>query len=268
MGAQVVVLCKEWSQKDLFREKLIEELKRQPTTPLYYPGSAERRAFMEETYKSKCTTVDAPCVAENQVLKHQDQILLVDCGVPSEEGYDGTALTVEAFGPVLAVMELPNEENGNFLSNVAVPFVNDKHNIYGSLSCVVLNPKAQPSDQLERAIASLRYGAVAVNQPSLLGYSSAMLGGVWGAHPLDKTGQSGNGQIGNQYKLPNAEKTVVLGPTLETSPVFDQAKTTPRIFVDVLDELLLSESTFTAICRAVALVISRSWNALKETISC
>ena len=44
LSTQVVVLPKHWAQKDIFRAKLLEELKRQPTNPCYYPGSLERKA--------------------------------------------------------------------------------------------------------------------------------------------------------------------------------------------------------------------------------
>ena len=65
---------------------------------------------------------------------------------------------------------------------------------------------------LERAIAGLRYGTVAVNHWPALGYGLGSL--PWGGHPsatLDDI-QSGLGWVHNTFMLEGIDKSVVRGP--------------------------------------------------------
>ncbi|KAK1746890.1 hypothetical protein QTG54_002234 [Skeletonema marinoi] len=87
LSPQVVVMSKQWKQKDLFREKLLEELKRQPTTPCYYPGSVDKNKSLVDGCKqfgSKCTTIVAPSVSEETAVGEGDHVVLVECGTPGK----------------------------------------------------------------------------------------------------------------------------------------------------------------------------------------
>ena len=155
---------------------------------------------------------------------------VVEYGSPGDEGYNPDPLLSEAFGPVLAIVELDHEESDedDYLAKTA-PFVNDKDNIFGSLSCSVFTPlsKGKTYDRkgLQSALAALLYGGIGVNQCNMIGYVTAVKGGKWGGHPLEKLGQSGNGHVGDQYGIVGSKnaKAVVYGPSLENKPLFDLA---------------------------------------------
>lgn len=268
LSPQVVVLPKQWKQKDNFREKLLEELKRQLTTPCYYPGSADRKKVLVEDCKafgSKCTTIFAPSVSEQTKVGEDDQVVVVECGTPGEEGYNSQPLLLEAFGPLLAIVELDSGDdmNSDFLAKTVVPFLNNKDNIFGSLSCSIFTPKSKGSYErkaLQIVLAALNYGAIAINQMNLFGYSTAAKGGVWGGHPLETIGQSGNGNVGDLFGIigNKTAKVVVYGPSLESKPVLDLSKPTPPIVLDIVREFTCTDSIVRGMVRALVMVITRS----------
>jgi len=250
-----------------FREKLYAELKRQPTAPCYYPGSKERKvSILEKCDDSKCTLVAASSPCEETKVGDADQVVVVECGTPGEKGYNSEPLLSEAFGPILAIVELDGDTTASddYLAKTVVPFLNDKDNIFGSLSCSIFTPlsKGKPDERpgLQSALASLQYGAIGVNQTNLFGYFGAVKGGKWGAHPGDRTGQSGNGLIGDQFEIigDKAAKTVVYGPSLETKPMLDLAMVPPPIVMDVLMEFKCSPSLVRGMFNAWKLVVTRS----------
>lgn len=269
LSPQVVVLSKQWKQKDLFREKLMEELKRQPTTPCYYPGSVDKNKSLVDDCKqfgSKCTRIVAPSVSEGTKVSDSDHVVVVECGTPGEEGFNAQPLLVEAFGPTLSIIELDPEQDEDemYLANTAVPFLNDKGNIFGSLSCSVFTPKSKGSyerEAVQKVLSTLNYGTVAINQMNLFGYSTAALGGIWGGHSLETLDQSGNGNIGDLYGIVgnNAAKVVVYGPSLESKPVIDSASLPPPVILDIVREFICTDSILKGMGNALALVISRTF---------
>ena len=130
----------------------------------------ERKAHVVDECKlvgSKCTTVIAPPISEETKVTNADQVTIVECGTPGEEGYDPKPLISEAFGPVLAIVELVYEDGGSgdddeYLAKTAVPFLNNKDNIFGSLSCSIFTPFDCDHVSLQSALAALQYGAIVV----------------------------------------------------------------------------------------------------------
>eukprot|EP00566_Odontella_aurita_P008433 CAMPEP_0113564542 /NCGR_PEP_ID=MMETSP0015_2-20120614/21680_1 /TAXON_ID=2838 /ORGANISM="Odontella" /LENGTH=646 /DNA_ID=CAMNT_0000466641 /DNA_START=67 /DNA_END=2007 /DNA_ORIENTATION=- /assembly_acc=CAM_ASM_000160 len=273
LSIQALVLSKKWAQKEAFRTHLKEELKRQPTTPCYYPGSKERRKEMEQACKdagSDCCAIEAKSVGGGDVkVDALDQVLLVECGTPGEEGYNHLPLTREAFGPVLAIVELDHTagDNGNekhdYLLSTAAPFVNEKSNIFGTLSCIVVIPASKyNTHSFEPAISALNYGCIGVNQFNFFGYTAACKGGVWGGHPSDKLEQSGTGFVGNQYGVKGIEKVVVYGPSLETRPIIDMASPPPPILMDVMGELTCTSSVGRGLARVCVMLGARAMRSI------
>jgi len=275
--AQVIVLPKQWAQKDQFRSVLFDELKRRPTMPCYYPGSVERKASIVLRCKkagTKCTTVIAPSISEETLVRDRDQVVVVECGTPGEEGYNPEPLLTEAFGPILAIVELDHDgsdENGDYIPRTAVPFLNNKENIFGSLSCSIYTPASNGTEYtrqgLQSAMANLNYGAICINQLNAMGYLTVFEGGKWGG--VDKLGQSGNGNIGDLYGIigNKTAKAVVYGPPLETKPMFDLVDSPPNVVLDAMMEIVCSPSVYSGMMKVFKLIVTRSVYGIVSMIS-
>ena len=253
--AQAIVLPEGWDQKHQFRSILKAEFESAPTDPLYYPGSSRRCAGMVDHYKKlgadRVYETTSHFSAEggggnpNKACAKMHPAL-VECGVLGQDGYDGLALMQEAFGPILGLVEIPGDtENAEeYLLQAAIPFVNDKDRIFGSLSCSLIVPDglAQSESALRKAIAPLLYGTVAVNCWSVFGYSAMCNGAVWRGHAREPLRQSGNGFIGNHFEIPHAEKTVVYGTPLSRAPLIDKKKPPPAVVLDAMSEFALAKT--------------------------
>lgn len=253
LDTQVIIMSKGWKQKDNFRNALYDELKRQPNQPSYYPGSRERAKQMVQVYRDlgeervKVIECDKTTGA---VHNKSDNVTVVECGTPGEAGYEDSAIKMEAFGPVLSIVELPAAVNGQeFLNSVAVPFVNNKTNIFGSLSITLVAPGTYDAKAVDFAVEAIEYGTISVNTPNFLGWLSACRGGVWCAHPAAPGRESGAGYCGNQYKVSAPAKTVVRGSILAKAPIFDGAKPAPKVVIDAMVIMDCSHSTYVGIIR-------------------
>ncbi|MFD7966698.1 aldehyde dehydrogenase family protein [Streptomyces zaomyceticus] len=194
VASQVVLVSSDWTQKDRFLTHLRQALSDAPTRPAYYPGSDDRVNRAVDAY------ADARRLAGGRVL-------LTDLD-PADPG---PALTTEYFGPVLAVLELPGDM-GQFLDE-AIHTANEK--LAGTLGVnLIAHPRtiAALGGALDKVIAELRYGTVALNAWTGVGYLTATAS--WGAYPghtLDDV-QSGIGVVHNALLLDGPERTVVRGP--------------------------------------------------------
>ncbi|MEU1199406.1 aldehyde dehydrogenase family protein [Streptomyces sp. NPDC005813] len=194
VASQVVVLASDWPQKDRFLAHLRAALSAAPARPAYYPGSDDRVTRALASYAG------AERVGGGRVL-----IENLDPADP------GPALTTEYFAPVRAALELPGDIR-TFLDG-AVRAANEKFT--GTLGAnLVAHPRAMAAlgPALDEAIAELRYGTVALNAWTGVGYLTATA--TWGAfpgHTLDDV-QSGIGVVHNALLLDGPERTVVRGP--------------------------------------------------------
>ena len=191
IATQDVIVSSDWPQKDAFLAQLRTVLAQAPERPAYYPGSDEREARARAEYP------DSERIGS--------RLLIPDVG----ENPD--ALTTEYFAPVLGVLELPGEGT-NFLS-AAVEAANER--FAGTLGVnLIADPRtiAALGPALDEAIAALRYGTVAVNCWTAVGFLTAPA--TWGAYPghtLADVG-SGVGVVHNSLLLSRPERTVVRGP--------------------------------------------------------
>mmetsp|Transcript_25504 Transcript_25504/g.58837 ORF Transcript_25504/g.58837 Transcript_25504/m.58837 type:complete len:598 (-) Transcript_25504:228-2021(-) len=270
--AQAVVVPKDWEQKSQFRKVLNDELKLQPNQPVYYPGSIERAEEIVKVYASHGdarVNVLKSSKTVGAVNRLSDNITVVECGTPGDTAYDNSVLLKEVFGPVLAIVELASDagDTNDYLNSAAVPFVNNKENIYGSLSCTVIAPSSLESKELSRALETLEYGSICVNTLSVVGWLSACHGGIWGAHPAAPGRESGAGYCGNQFKVALPAKTVVHGPNLAQDPMFDGSKPTPKLILDALVIMDCSHSTFSGIMKILRLLLITSVNMLFSRFS-
>ncbi|MDP6935160.1 MAG: aldehyde dehydrogenase family protein, partial [Myxococcota bacterium] len=169
-AAKVVLLPGDWDRRDAFVERLREQIRGIAPRKAYYTGAQERYASFVEAYPS-CEVVgeNGPDIVPWTLLPD----------VPATRGEH--ALTQEAFCGVLALVDLPAADAVSYLEQ-AIPFAND--DIWGTLSCMMLvhprTEKAHP-EAVDRAIAQLRYGGVAINGWAGLCYG--LVSPSWGAFP-------------------------------------------------------------------------------------
>jgi aldehyde dehydrogenase (NAD(P)+) len=189
IASQAVIVSSDWPQKDAFLARLRAAFAAAPARPAYYPGSEDRVARAVAAYPGAE-------VAGGRVLVTSD---------------GGPLLTDEYFAPVLGVLELPG--NPRQFLDAAVEAANERFT--GTLGAnIIAHPKTITTlgPAFDMAIAGLRYGTVAVNAWTALGYLTAAA--PWGAFPGHTLAdvQSGIGVVHNALLLAGPERTVVRGP--------------------------------------------------------
>lgn len=190
VAGQVLVLSADWPQRDAFLAELHAAFDRLPARGTWYPGTEAK---------------------VGQAVADHPGAELVNGRYLVEIGPGDPACTDEYFAPVLAWTQVPGIGAG-FL-DAAVAFANDE--LAGTLGANVL---VAPRDRralgarFDDAIVALRYGTVAINAWTGVGYS--IVNAPWGAFPgdtLDDIG-SGIGVVHNGHLLAHTERTVVTGP--------------------------------------------------------
>lgn len=195
IAGQVVLLSRNWPQREAFLAALHEAFATAPGRPVWYPGSDKKLATAGEAYP------EADWLAGG-----------TRAVVTVEDGTDAAALeTTEYFAPVLGVVTLPGL--GQEFLDTAVQHANTR--LVGTLGAnVLVDPVTQRAlgDGFERAIADLRYGAIAINAWTAFAFLTPTL--TWGAYPgntLDAVG-SGMGVVHNALLVDATERSVVRGP--------------------------------------------------------
>lgn len=127
---------------------------------------------------------------------------------------DEPCFTTEAFCGVFGELPLPSSDVSDYLAR-AVAFANDS--LWGSLNAtLIVDPRSMRNSEVgpavEKAVADLRYGTVAINHWSALGFALGVT--PWGAFPAQaRTGiGSGTGVVHNTLMFSRVEKTVVRAP--------------------------------------------------------
>jgi aldehyde dehydrogenase (NAD(P)+) len=188
IAAQVLILPKNWPLATALQDGVVRIFESMEQRPEYYPGAAQRRAALSAGSSGLRTMVRVEPAAG-----------------------DDPAFTTEAFCGVLASVELAGDLE-TYVRD-AVAFANER--LHGTLGAnVIVHPETLKSHRavVDEAIANLRYGCVAVNAWTGVGYFIAET--PWGAYPgstLEDAG-SGIGVVHNSYFLERTEKSVVHGP--------------------------------------------------------
>jgi aldehyde dehydrogenase (NAD(P)+) len=188
IAAQVAILPKAWPLGDALLTSVREVFDRMEQRPEYYPGVPQRRGALAGSASPLRT------------------ILEIDAA-----DVDNPALTNEAFCGVLICVRLP----GSIEDYVrrATAFANDR--LHGTLGAnLVVDPATarQHAGLLDETIASLKYGCIAVNGWTGVGYFINET--PWGAYPghtIDEPG-SGIGVVHNSYLLERTQKSVIYVP--------------------------------------------------------
>ncbi len=201
VAAKVLVVDAQWPQKDAFVAEVRNALTAIPSRKAYYPGAEARYdGFLSRYPQAQALAPRVPGVVPWTMIE----------GVKADRSE--YALCNEAFCGVLAVVELDCGAADTFLER-GVRFANEE--CWGNLSCAVLIDSATQKahrDTVERAIADLRYGGVAINV--FPGVIFGVISATWGAYPgnTDEDIQSGKGVVHNTYLLDHPQKTVLRAP--------------------------------------------------------
>ena len=239
---QVVVFSDEWPQQRQFLDRVEHHWKKLECPIAYYPGTTDRVQAFENHYgtndatqqssSSTASVTTARWMGKLPPNSHDMHMPLytihmsnVDVSTPDalEAAKKEYAFANEAFGPVLvfATLKTTSTSKGNHdtatdesvhvdrFMDQAVDFCNKA--LFGTLSCSVVVPDwAQQKPYLERTLAKLQYGGVALNAWGAVCYGPKF--GTWGgympAEELENV-QSGIGHVHNVLFLPHVDKTVM-----------------------------------------------------------
>ncbi|MBX3233333.1 MAG: aldehyde dehydrogenase [Labilithrix sp.] len=203
-AAKVVVVAREWLQKDAFLAQVEAELAKAPPRKAYYPGAADRWARFRAEYPTA------------RVVGAEAEGAVPWTIIPRLDGNE-YALTNEAFCGVVAFVELDAPDYAGasvprFLE-AAVTFANDE--CWGTLSCgVLIHPRSEEENEqaFARAIRDLRYGGIGIN--AWPGAIYGLVSPTWGAFPghTAEDIQSGTGVVHNAWMFDHPEKSVLRAP--------------------------------------------------------
>lgn len=193
IAGQVVIVSSDWAQADDFRAALRRAYANAPERPIWYPGSSSRMDRAADDYPDALVLGDR---------------LLVEI----EQGEDASALqSTEYFAPVLGVVSLAG--TGQEFLDAAVAYANEQ--LQGTLGAnLLIDPSTEKTlgAGFDRAIATLRYGSIAINGWTAFGFITPTL--TWGAFPGNTIGDvgSGIGVVHNALLLDGVERSVLRGP--------------------------------------------------------
>ncbi|MBO6939890.1 MAG: aldehyde dehydrogenase family protein [Deltaproteobacteria bacterium] len=203
-ATRVIVTHGAWAK----RQALLDSIKRafsraEPRMP-YYPGAEDRQeAFLKEHPDAHQFGPRGDGKVPWTLVSDLD---------PTKE--DDICFTTEAWCGVTSEVPLEAESVVEYIEK-AVEMANET--LWGSLSCsIIVHPKTMKDPRvakaIDKAIADLRYGSVAVNHWSALAY--ALVTPAWGAFPGHTKDdiRSGEGAVHNTYLFDKPEKSVIRGP--------------------------------------------------------
>ncbi|GAA3635811.1 aldehyde dehydrogenase family protein [Microbacterium awajiense] len=194
IAGQVVMISADWDQRDAFLAALRHAYGSAPHRTPWYPGAQSRLDAAASDYP------DAAWFADRTRA-------LVEIDDADPRALEQT----EYFAPVLGVVSIPG--NGQEFLDAAVARANSA--LAGTLGANVLidpDTEAALGEGFERAIAELRYGAIAINTWTAFVFMMPTL--TWGAYPgntLQDPG-SGIGIVHNALLLDRVERSIGRGP--------------------------------------------------------
>jgi aldehyde dehydrogenase (NAD(P)+) len=193
IAGQVVIVSSDWPQRSQFLAALRRAYAAAPDRPIWYPDSQARMRRAADDYP------DALVLGDRLMIQVSDPV-------------DATALErTEYFAPVLGVVEVAGL--GQDFLDAAVEHANER--LQGTLGAnLLIDPSTERSlgTGFERALTNLRYGSIAVNAWTAVGFIAPTL--TWGAFPggtIQDVG-SGIGVVHNALLLDTVERSVVRGP--------------------------------------------------------
>lgn len=220
---RVIVQHAGWEQRRGLLQAIDGVLAKIPPRVAYYPGAKDRfTQFMAAHHR----VIQGPVTSDDTL----PWTVIADLD-PTQA--DDICFTTEAFCGVCGEVGLAADAVAAYIDR-AVAFVNGT--LWGTLNAAIIVHPASLRDPdvaaaVERAVANLRYGTVAVNHWPAIGFG--LVTTSWGAYPghdIYDIG-SGIGVVHNTYMLPHIQKAVVRGPfrVRPTPPWFATHRTAHRL---------------------------------------
>jgi len=204
VACQMLILPDNWDLSDKLMTSVQETMARVPSRPLYYPGATDRMAGFSEQgdniLKFERPGVDA-CIVEPLADKSSTG--------ETKPWFSNN----EVFAPAMSTYRIAGDDPAEYLRK-AVAYSNDQ--LHGTLGAnIIIHPatiREMGRETFEAIIAELRYGTIAINAWTGLGFLMPQC--PWGAfpgHTLDDV-QSGIGFVHNTYMFDKVERCVVYAP--------------------------------------------------------
>ncbi|WP_310414490.1 aldehyde dehydrogenase family protein [Chamaesiphon sp. OTE_8_metabat_110] len=208
-SGQVLVTASGWAQQAEFLAAVKRELAAIPPRQAYYPGAQDRyQALLDKYPQSEPLGARTPEIVPWTLIPD----------VPPVAGE--YALTEEAFCGVLAEVSLAEPLGTRIAARTAADFLTKavefaNESVWGTLSCtLIIDTQTQQEHraELDKAIATLKYGAIGVNMWSgMLFYLGST---TWGAYPGNTLADigSGSGCVHNTSLFDRPQKSVAYAP--------------------------------------------------------
>lgn len=201
---RLLITHEAWPLRPVLLDKLRDVFAETPSRVAYYPGSHD----IHNRFVAAHPTAEMWGSDDNGRLPWT---LIAD--VPSGRSND-LCFTTESFCPIIAETAISGNTAASFIDR-AVAFANDQ--VWGTLAAgIIVHPDSMNdpavAEAVDRAVANLRYGNVAVN--TLPGIAWGMVTPPWGSFPGNPPGdiQSGTGFIDNTFMFSRPEKVVIRAP--------------------------------------------------------
>ena len=203
-ATRVIIQHEQWNQRERLLDAIKTVLREAPDRKPYYPGAeARHRTFLDAHPEANQLGETGSGKVPWTLIDHLD---------PSRT--DDICFTTESWCGITSEVALPAASVVEYIDK-AVEFANDR--CWGTLSgSIFVHPESLKdpavADAVERAIAKMRFGAVAVNHwPALSYFLCTTTWGAFPGHPIDNI-CSGQGVAHNTYMFERAQKSVLRGP--------------------------------------------------------
>jgi acyl-CoA reductase-like NAD-dependent aldehyde dehydrogenase len=203
-ATRVIVQHEQWGKREALLASVKKAFQRAADRRPYYPGAHERQQrFLEHHPQADLFGPQGDGHVPWTLIHHLD---------PSDP--DEICFNIESWCGQTSEVALPADSVVDYIDK-AVAFCNDR--VWGTLACsIFVHPKSlkdpRVSEAVDRAIAKLRYGGIAVNHWA--GLNFALGATTWGAFPghAKEDIRSGQGVVHNTYMFDRPQKAVVRGP--------------------------------------------------------
>ena len=203
-ATRVVVQHEQWKQREAFLGSLQKAFRNASDRKPYYPGSSARhQTFLDHHPDADQFGKRGEGRVPWTLIHHLD---------PNDA--DDICFNMESWCGQTSEVALSASSVAGYIDR-AVDFCNDR--VWGTLNAsIIVHPKSLKdpavADAVERAIANLRFGSVAVNHWAGIVYG--MVTTTWGAfpgHTIDDI-RSGKGVVHNTFMFDKPQKSVLRGP--------------------------------------------------------